>query len=425
MLIITYYWPPSGGVGVQRWLKFSKYLPDYNWSPIIYTPSNPEFDLKDENLDKDLPGNIKVIRRPILEPFRLYKNLTGRKANSQQGIVSDQSRPSIFKKLMIWLRGNLFVPDPRVLWVRPSVRFLIDFVKTEKIDLVVTTGPPHSMHLIGLGLKKKLGAKWVADFRDPWSDWDLLPRLRTSAWAMERHRKKEKSVFENCDGLLTVTPTLGELYKSRCKNVGVVTNGFDGEVFQDSITPEKFVISHVGMLNEIKNPSTLWKILEEMVEEDPQFGVDLQIRLAGPVSSYVVESISQGPLANNFEYMGYVSHQKVYDLYRNSTLLLLLMNKTDNAKWIIHAKLFEYLQVQKPVLALGSKETDANNILKDVGADQFIDFEDHQSIKHTIQKYYDRFLNKKLEVRFKGVEKYSRKRLTGELAQYLSRVVEG
>ena len=423
MLIITYYWPPSGGVGVQRWLKFSKYLPDNNWSPIIYTPENPNYDLIDNSLEEDLPKNIQVIKKPIWEPFALYQKLFGKKgATTRSGIVSEGKHSSILKRLSIWVRGNLMLPDPRVFWVKPSIRFLKQYIKENDIDVVVTNGPPHSVHLIGLGLKKRLGIKWVADFRDPWSYWDLLPRLKTSSLAMRYHRRKERQVMSTCDGMIVVSLGMKDLYSSLNPNIRAINNGFDGDPIRIASFPNKFRICHVGLLNEIKNPEQLWKVLSDLCRENGDFADDLEICLAGTISQYIVDQLNT-LLPGKLKALGYISHQEAYQVYTDSSLMLLLMNKTDNAGWIIPAKLYEYLQVGKNILALGTTETDANTILTDMGHHPFIDFDDIEQIKRQIMAHYESFKSGQAPEQNPAVNRYSREKLTQELATFLNEIV--
>nr|MCU0397817.1 glycosyl transferase [Cyclobacteriaceae bacterium] len=210
VLIITYYWPPSGGSGVQRWLKFVKYLPQFGWQPYVYTPENPSFEVKDETLLKDIPIEAEVIKLPIWEPYSMFNRLTllaGGKEKSSNRNEPEVKPSSGFQRLATWVRANLFIPDPRIFWIKPSVRFLHDFLKERKIITIITTGPPHSMHLIGLKLKKKNpDLNWIADFRDPWTEWGLWEKFGTGAWAMRRHRKLEHKVLISADHVVSVTP---------------------------------------------------------------------------------------------------------------------------------------------------------------------------------------------------------------------------
>ena len=180
VLIITYYWPPSGGSGVQRWLKMSKYLPEYGWQPVIYTTENAEYPIVDPSLEKDVSPEAEVIRRPITEPYTFYKKFLGIKQEEtvKVGFTQEEKKKKSWKSgLSMWIRGNLFIPDARRWWVKPSVKYLKKYLQEHPVDAIISTGPPHSMHLIAMKLKEATGLPWIADFRDPWTEIDYYQDL--------------------------------------------------------------------------------------------------------------------------------------------------------------------------------------------------------------------------------------------------------
>ena len=273
VLIITYYWPPSGGAGVQRWLKFVKYLAKKEFDITIYTPSNPDFETKDELLLKEIPSSVKIITKPIIEPFSIYRKFTKESAASVQGGSLSSDNINWKKKLAIWIRGNFFIPDARFLWINPSVKFLSKELKSNNYDSIITTGPPHSMHLIGLKLKRKFPSiKWIADFRDPWTNIDFYKDLKLTKIADYKHKKLEKKVLERADEVITVGETLkNELINLGAKKCTIITNGFDYDDLSNSAPKEdheKFIISHIGTLGWSRNPSNLWDSLEEIVKRN-------------------------------------------------------------------------------------------------------------------------------------------------------------
>ncbi|MFZ1686280.1 MAG: glycosyltransferase, partial [Flavobacteriales bacterium] len=231
VLIITYYWPPNGGAGVQRWLKMAKYLPQYGWQPVVYTPSNPEVIVPDTTLERELPPEVEVVKRPITEPYSLYKRLTGRKADEKVhlGFLNEKKKKGWREDVAVWIRGNAFVPDARVWWVRPSVKFLAEYLRAHRVDAIVSTGPPHSMHLIALGLKKRFpDLRWIADWRDPWTTIDFYHQLKLTAWADRKHHRLERTVIRTADLNVAVGWTMAEELKSLgAKRTEVITNGFD------------------------------------------------------------------------------------------------------------------------------------------------------------------------------------------------------
>jgi glycosyltransferase involved in cell wall biosynthesis len=424
VLIITYYWPPSGGGGVQRWLKFVKYLRNFGWEPIIYTPEDPHFELQDESLLSDVPEGLEVIKRPIWEPFSLYKAFLGKKAVQKQGIISASSN-SFLTKLSIWLRGNYFIPDARVFWVRPSINYLSGYLRKHSIDVMVTTGPPHSLHLIGLEVKKRTGINWLADFRDPWSRWDVLDQLKLTKHSRNSHRKLEQHVLQNADLVLTVSNSLKEsLSTLGARNIKVITNGYDFDIVQsaDNI-PDKFRISHVGLLNTGRNPVLLWQVLAELAEEIQGFADDLEIYLSGTIENAVITSIeSNSQLHDKYVNRGYQSHDEVTKVYQDSAILLLLINNTDNASWILPGKMYEYIAQGKPILALGKPESDASDVLTSVGFNPCLRYNNKQKIKAFVRRVYDDFKNGIIHIEGDDVEKYHRRALTKSLAACLDQL---
>ena len=233
VLIISYYWPPAGGSGVQRWLKFSKYLPKYNWQPIIYTPENPYFEVKDQALLSDISTETKIWKLPIWEPYALKDKFFGKGSESQSaGVITNKK--SLKNKVLNWVRGNVFIPDPKIYWVKPSVKVLLKKILEEDIHHIITTGPPHSMHLIGLGLKKAMpNLKWIADFRDPWSELDLLNEFQLNNSSIKKHKDLEREVLQTADVTLTVSETwVKDLKRLGGNRVELITNGYDADDFE-------------------------------------------------------------------------------------------------------------------------------------------------------------------------------------------------
>jgi hypothetical protein len=374
ILIITYYWPPSGGVGVQRWLHYALELKKLGWEPIIYTPENPQFEIKDESQLK-MAAELRVIKTNIWEPFDVFHKLTGNKnrKNVQQGLVMEKARKSLKDKLIVWTRGNLLIPDPRRFWVKSSVKFLKKFIQEEDIRTVITTGPPHSMHLIGLGLKKQLNIKWLADFRDPWSEWDVLDKLKVTGLARKQHRRLERLTLQNADRVLTV----GNQLKRNLSALGgddrveLLFNGVTVlSASEAKKTSDKLVIGYYGMLNEMRNPAELWPILEQMATES-----EVEVRLGGIVAESIIAEINSYPhLAQVTHFLGYLPHDEMQSEYAKCNVLLLLLNRTENARWILPVKFFEYLAASRCILALGPTSSELSEIATDLRSFRMVDY---------------------------------------------------
>lgn len=369
ILIITYYWPPSGGVGVQRWLNFTLQLQKIGWDPIVLTPENPQFEVRDEKLSERVK-DVKTVKIPIWEPFNLFHKLTGNKdrENVQQGLVLEKSKRSLKDKLMIWVRGNMLVPDPRVFWVKSATIKAIELIKEEGIETIITTGPPHSIHLIGRKVKRATGIKWLADFRDPWSKWDVLEKLNTSDFVRGIHRRMERSVVKEADVVTTVTDSFAETLNGE---VSIIHNGVSLDyVSNDQVVGTDFTIGYFGLLNEMRNPSQLWQLLDQMCREDEVFEKRLKIRIGGIIAQPIKDEI-QGleRLQHCVEFLGYLPHETVMKEYQKCNLLLLLQNKTNNSPWILPLKVFEYLAANRMILCLGDRKGEIGKLVsgKDVG----------------------------------------------------------
>jgi glycosyltransferase involved in cell wall biosynthesis len=428
VLIITYYWPPTGGAGVQRWLKFSKYFREFGWEPVIYTPSNPDFPINDDTLLKDIPENLTVLRTAITEPYDIYRKIMGKKKTDtvNQGFLSEGKENKFLQSLMIWVRGNFFIPDARKFWIKPSVTFLSEYLQKNKIDAVISTGPPHSMHLIALGLKLKHNIPWIADFRDPWTQIDFYSQLKLSKWADAKHKKLEKKVLTNASRVITVSKSWAkdfELLGNR--PVQVITNGFDSDDFLQDEKQEQlpgFLFHHIGALNKDRNPHTLWKVLGDLCKQDANFKHDLKLKFTGKTDAAVFESLKLNGLFENSEKTEYMAHSEVVKLLLKSPVLLLPLNDTPNVSGIVPGKLFEYMAALRPIFSIGDLQGDTASIIKETGSGTMVGFKDYEGTKKEVLNLYQKFKSNLLIVNSTSIEKYSRKNCAKEYTHFLNEI---
>ena len=430
VLIITYYWPPSGGGGVQRWLKFAKYLPDNGWEPIIFTPDNPEFPVIDKSLENDIAPALKVIKYPIWEPYQLFKKLSGRSAQDRvnTGLLFDDKKIGLTEKISLWIRGNMLIPDPRIFWVRPATRFLESEWTKLNPDLIVSTGPPHSMHLIAMRLQKKFNIPWIVDFRDPWSKLDFLSRFYPGKFALRKQQKLEKRVLNTATAILSVSETWGmDIRDVTNKKVAVITNGFDQSDFnltKPKRLPEKFRISHMGIINSLRNPKSLWQALSELCKEIPALQNDLELKLIGTVDPGLVKEIKEYPLLKDkLHVVPYIPHQDVIKEYEKSACLLLLLNDSKIAKGHIPGKLFEYLASGSSILALGPVDSDVSKIITENSSGVTIAPTDKKAIKKSISELYWKYKQNVPEQKEDNIIKYSRENLTKDLVELFNEII--
>lgn len=423
VLIISYYWPPSGGAGVQRWLKFVKYLRDFGWEPVIYTPENPEYPVSDFSLEKDIPKNLEILRTKVWEPYDLYKKFVGLKKADKinTAFLSEKKKTNLTERIAVWIRGNFFVPDARKFWIKPSVKFLTAYLSKNPVDAIISTGPPHSMHLIAFDLHKKTGIPWVADFRDPWTGIDFYHELHLTPWADNLHKKLEIKVLKNADRVIVISDGMKKHFEELLKrDYDVITNGFDEEDYPNRpIEPdEKFSVAHVGSLVKSRNPEVLWEALKDLTQNLPQFAENLEIKLVGKVDFFVTESIRKHGLEKYLRIIPYLDHNKVVDEQHKSHLLLLLINNTPNAEMILTGKLFEYLSSRRPILCIGPENGDAANIIRETGSGKIAGFRDVKKIKEIIST---QFIQEKGlgNIHLQNIDHYSRKQLTAKLSEIL------
>ncbi|MGB7395431.1 MAG: glycosyl transferase family 1 [Pricia sp.] len=479
VLIISYYWPPAGGPGVQRWLKFVKYLREFDVEPIVYVPENPHYPIEDASLEKEIPKDVTILKQPLFEPYGLAKLLSPKKTKRiSSGIIKSENQ-SAMEKAMLWVRGNFFIPDARKFWVKPSVQFLSEFLDGENskipgsndtvendhfeneavkrkqidtcrndsfenshqeidaverrrasgdsaendahgIDTVITTGPPHSVHLIGQALKEQKGVRWLADFRDPWTSIGYHKKLKLTASSQKKHKELERSVLTQADHIIVTSDTTKEEFQQITEQpISVITNGHDSDYQGDADLDKDFTISHIGSLLTGRNPKNLWKVLSRLAAENAVFRADLQLEFMGVVSKDVMDSLYRAELGPYIKMRGYGSHKEAQRRQQQSQVLLLVEIDSEETKGIIPGKLFEYMAAQRPILALGPEDWAAGQIITETEAGAIYDYKAQVELKKTILTWYKDYKKEKLSSRAKNIEKYSRKVLTGELAKIL------
>ena len=433
VLIITYYWPPSGGSGVQRWVKFAKYLPSEGWQPVIYTPENPELTAVDKTLASEIPTEAEIVKRRIVEPYGLYRKLMGKDSSTDlktltaAGSSDDEVNPinggskSFKQKLSLFIRGNFFIPDPRVMWLHPSVKFLKSYLKDHPVDVIVTTGPPQSMHLIGLKLSRATGLPWIADFRDPWTKMFYFKHLGLTKRAEKKHHELEREVLDGATKVISVSPMVRDDFKAMTDTpVELITNGYDDEDFNKPVElDEYFNITHTGLFASDGNPETLWKVLGGKCASDEEFSRSMRIRLVGKTDKEIVSSIEAAGLGRNLKDFGYRSHDVAVKEQRNASVLILPLRKEPEYEAVLPGKLFEYLASRRPILGIGQTDGAMAKVVSETGSGVVYDWNEEKKIRSWIDFCWEEFKNDELRDNTSDISMYSRKRLTRRLAALL------
>ena len=420
VLVITYYWPPAGGPGVQRWLKFVKYLRDFGVDPVVYIPENPNYPIIDETFEEEIPEDITIYKHRIFEPYRIAGILSKKKTKRISSGIIQTKNQSFLEKVMLWIRGNFFIPDARKYWVRPSVKFLFDVLQKEQIDTVITTGPPHSVHLIGYHLKEFKNVKWIADFRDPWTSIGYHKKLKLTRMAQNRHKELEQLVLTKADKVVVTSETTKKEFRTITrKPVKVITNGFDNIVANRVVLDEKFTISHIGSMLTGRNPKNLWKVIAELIAENLAFKESIQLRFLGVLSDDVLQTLKEFNLENYVDVIGYVSHEEALKYQQKSQILLLAEIDSEETKGIIPGKLFEYMAAERPILGVGPIGWEVADMVASTKTGAIFEYTAHFQLKNVLLNWFEQYQSNQLGVSSVNTNQYSRRELTRKLAEYI------
>lgn len=420
-LVITYYWPPTGGSGVQRWVKFAKYLPQFGWQPVIYTPENPEQLAVDESLLADIPAGTEVLKTRIVEPYGAYRRIFGAKQEVNPINANGDSWKRKFSK---WIRGNCFIPDPRISWVRPSVKYLTRYLEKHPVDVIITTGPPHSMHLIGRKLHRITGIRWIADFRDPWTEMFYFKHLCLTQSSERKHRRLEQSVLDEADAIIGVSPMVCADFQARTKTeVHLITNGFDSADFPPLADSGErrgtFNVVHTGLFAADGNPLFLWDELARKCAKNKEFKDKLQIRLAGKIDSEIIDAIKDRGMEGNLVNLGYLPHNKTVEEQRNANILILPLRQEPEYRKVVPGKIFEYLAARRPVMGIGQEDSAAASILRECWAGDMYEWDQREQMHRFIECEWEKFVAGETDRMNSEIDRYERKELTARLTKIL------
>ncbi|MCX6231382.1 MAG: glycosyltransferase family 4 protein [Bacteroidetes bacterium] len=431
VLIITYYWPPSGGAGVQRWLKMSKFFKDFDIELIVITvdEKRASYPIIDNSLIDQIPKDIRVYRTDSFEPLEIYRKLNRKNEIPQPGFVNE-TNPNFYKKIMRFIRGNFFIPDARIGWNKYAFRQCSNIINTEKIDTIITTGPPNSTHLVGLKLKKKYNLPWIADFRDPWTDiffYDLLYHTKLAEFI---DKKLEKKVIENADSITTVSDTLIEMFKEKSGNINpekftTIPNGFNHEDFLLPSTPSKdtFILMYIGSLSIDYNLDCMIKAFSNVIKANPV--VKIKIVMIGKIDKKINDIFNKEEISDNLEVINFVLHNEVIKLLKTSTAVFFTIYPAVRKEGLISAKIFEYLAVKKPIICIGPTKGDVAKLIHECNAGEVLDYEDEDGITKYFQSLIDKWkLNYNLDLYGEEYNKYSRYNQVEKFAKIINLITD-
>ncbi len=428
VLIISYYWPPAGGISVLRSLKIAKYLREFGWEPIIYTLNNPQYPITDESNTVHIPKNLTVLRKSGIDFFKFYKKISGRKKNDPLFNVlnTHDKSPSILHHMAVWIRSNFFIPDARFLWIKPSVRFLLEYIEKNPIDAIFSDGPPHTNTRIACLLSKETGIPWLADFQDPWTQVDYYKLLYLTKWADNIHHRQEQEVFKYASKITIVSTTWKkDIETIGAKNVSLIPWGYDDDDFININyqSTNSFMICHIGLLGKDRLPETFIKALGELCKENDEFKKLLDLRFIGSVDFSLKNISAQEGLTENTSFIEQINRTEALELTSCAQIQLLLLNKASNAKGRVPGKLFEYLRANRSILCLGPIDSDVAKIITETASGNTLDYDDIKSIKKYLLQLFNQYLETgNITINQKNLENYSIKKLTGEIAGFLNTI---
>ncbi len=424
VLIVTYYWPPGSGAGVQRWLKFSKYLPEFGWEPYILTvePAYATYPAIDNTLQDEISDKLKVIRTRATDWFRIYRR--DKSGIPSAGFARDDKN-GIKDKIIRFIRGNFFIPDPRRGWNKYAFSEACRIIEKEQIKYIITTSPPHSTQLIGLKLKKKYpGIRWIADLRDPWTDIYYYDQFYHTPIARAIDRNYESRVLRSADRIITVGRSLKELFSSILpgtdSRISVITNGYDDVDFEgiSPVNPDEFTISYIGTLSDSYPVSGFMDAASILAGS----GARIRLIFTGAVSTGQKNTIISKSGNLSTEFRPYVSHKDAIKYMMESSVLLLIIPVHHKNKSIITGKLFEYLATGKPVFYIGPEDGDAALIIRNADAGLISGYDDKEKLENNILTFFQNYNNNTLSTKNRDIERYSRKALSRQISEVLNKL---
>lgn len=430
VLIITYYWPPAGGPGSQRAVKFAKYLPQFGWKPVILTVRKGEFPYYDSSLITDIPKDLVVYQTRTIEPFLFYKKITGLNSDEPLPVAQLMQRKTSFKNTIFnWIRANVFVPDARIGWIPFGRRVVKILLKNHKIDIIFTTSPPHSLQLIGSYIKKKFGIPWVADFRDPWTDIQYYKIANRNYFVRKLDRHFEKIVIESADHITAVSPGLINGFRKKVlghkeDKYTVLTNGYDPSDYQSNTSEvgRVFQILHIGNLNVSQNPLGFWEALSLWFRGNSEYRSLVKIKFIGRVHPSHLNTIENYGFEDVTDIQSYKPHQQIIEEIQKSAILLSVVPDVSDNDGIVLSKNFEYIGSGRPILVFGPPKSDIANIFAHFSNSIVCDYLDKEKCINFINVTFQDW--KKNRLRFLPMqvrEQFSRQAIAGKLSTIFNR----
>ena len=428
VLIITYYFPPSGGPGVQRVLKFVKYLPEFGWDPVVLTVQDGDFPARDESLLEEIPKHIHVHRTNIFEPYRLYRKLTGRAPGAAvdvENIPKPGEKKSLAELGAEFIRGTFFIPDARIGWFPYAVPQARQIIKDEGIDAIYSSSPPYTTAIIARELHRKTGLPWIAGFRDPWTGFLSTP----DRWLFPRRIDEylERSVAEDANLVESAWVGINTDFQKKYPHINKLKflhlpNGYDSEDYPtlDRRPNERFTVTYTGSMYGKRNPETLLRAVDELIEEKKVDPSKVCLNFIGRFGGDVRAMFGRFPTKDVIRVVDYVPHSESIRELLAADALLLVVDESKDSDEIVPGKVFEYIGAQRPIIALAPEGAVAG-VVRETNSGIVVHNQDIPGIKSAFLECYENFLyhKKKFSPNQQAMKKYERREVTHRLAELL------
>lgn len=433
VLIIAYYFPPSGGPGVQRVLKHVKFLREFGWEPVVLTVSNGQFPARDESLFSEIPDGVKVFRTKIFEPYDIYRFFTGKKkgeAIDVNTIKKEGQKSKLTEKIAEFIRATFFIPDARIGWFWNASKEALKIIEDENIDAIYSSSPPYTCSLIAKKLKKKTKLPWIAGFRDPWTEFISTPKR----WFFPKmiDRRMEYSVFNQADYVECawqgiIEDALGKYPKLDRSKFIHVPNGYDSTEFPevDHQKNNKFTMTYTGSMYGRRNPKDLFDAVEELISDGKIDKNNIKMRFIGRFGDEIHQMFESVRFKNSIEILSYMPHKKSIEYLLRSDASLLIVDESKESEEIVPGKVYEYLGVGRPVFAVAPESSAISKLIIETNGGFIAHQSEKEKLKSNFLHFYNSWTQGKeiITQNRKEIEKYERRENAATLASYFERIL--
>ncbi|MBI2794941.1 MAG: glycosyltransferase family 4 protein [Ignavibacteria bacterium] len=432
VLVVAYHFPPGGGPGVQRVLKHVTYLREFGWQPIVLTVKDGEFPARDESLLAKIPNDVVVERAAIVEPYAVYKRFMGRQTAVDVNVNKSKKQRTGFKeRIAEVIRATFFIPDARIGWLGSASKLGVDMVRRHGVDAIYTSSPPYTCSLIGKRIKRQSNLPWVAGFRDPWTGFLTTPDRWFLPAAIDRGL--ERSVFQTADAVECAWQGIIDDAMSKYPHLNagkfhLIPNGYDSADFPQfkPAANDVFTVTYTGSMYGRRNPQTFLQALDRLMQQGRISPSMIRLRFIGRFGDDVADMFSSSQFASSIENIPYVPHVESLKWLMKSDVSLLIVDESKESDKIVPGKVYEYLGIGKPVLALSPQGSAISELIKETQSGVSIPQQDVDGIAKALLEYFGRWEQKipLATPSISRIQRFERREAARQLAQLLDSFTE-